>query len=101
MNPIPAPESSPDNIRRIYADGIEWEIYEQDTTRTPGATDSTSLIFSSPELVRRVWRYPADWLQLSDGDLLTLRGDVTRDFYGRDGETARRRDGDDGDDATR
>ena len=85
MNPFPVPESNPDNIRRIYADGIEWEIYEQDTTRTPGATHSSSLIFSSQDLVRRLWQYPANWLQLSDRALLTLCGDVARELGGREG----------------
>lgn len=85
MNPFPEPQRAPDDIRRIYSDGIEWEIYEQDTTRTPGATHPKSLIFSSQDLVRRVWQYPADWLQLSDGELLTLCGDVARELRGRDG----------------
>jgi len=85
VNPFPAPEGNADNIRRIYADGIEWEIYEQDTTRTPGATHSSSLIFSSQDLVRRLWQYPANWRQLSDHELLELCGDVARELRGRDG----------------
>jgi hypothetical protein len=85
VNSLPEPQRSPDDGRRIYADGIEWEIYEQDTTRTPGATHSSSLIFSSQDLVRRLWQYPANWLQLSDRELLTLCGEVGRELRGRDG----------------
>ena len=90
MNRFPVPESDPNNIRRIYADGVEWEVYEQDTSRTPGATHSSSLIFSSQDLVRRLWQYPANWLQLSDPDLLELCGDLSRDLRpGGGGEEAR------------
>jgi hypothetical protein len=85
VNPFSAPQSSPDNVRRIYADGVEWEIYEQDTTRTPGATHSSSLIFSSQDLVRRLWQYPENWVELSDGELLTLCGEILRAFRPPDG----------------
>ena len=90
MDPFPGPERSPDNIRRIFADGIEWEIYEQDATRVPGATHSSSLIFSSQDLVRRLWQYPENWPQLNDRELLALCGNVARELRrGDGGEEAR------------
>ncbi len=58
---------------RIFqdADGARWRVYEQafsDYDRRTG----TSLIFASEAAVRRVRDFPADWITLSDDELVDL-----------------------------
>jgi hypothetical protein len=52
-------------------DGVHWRVFEQafgDYDRRRGM----SLIFASDAAVRRVRDYPADWLYLSDEELIEL-----------------------------
>lgn len=51
-----------------------WHIHEADSTSTPGAVSSSSLICESPALVRRLWHFPGDWRALSDRAVLDLFG---------------------------
>jgi hypothetical protein len=56
----------------VDADGREWRIYERTMTDSfPGASRA-SLVFDSDGIVRRLWRYPASWSALPDGELLRL-----------------------------
>jgi hypothetical protein len=55
----------------LDAEGARWRVYEQafaDYDRRSGM----SLIFASESAVRRVRDYPADWMQLSDAELVAL-----------------------------
>ena len=65
--------SSDTSAERSFLDveGARWRVYEQafsDYDRRSGM----SLIFASESAVRRVRDYPADWMVLSDDDLLAL-----------------------------
>ena len=57
------------------AQGNEWVVREVDTPQ-PWARGDRCLIFSSPAVVRRVWRYPESWARLSSLDLLALLDDA-------------------------
>ena len=59
----------------MNAHGNEWFVREVETPQ-PWAHGVRCLIFSSPAIVRRVWRYPDGWVQLSPRDLLNLLGDT-------------------------
>lgn len=55
----------------IDADGAHWRVYELafgDYDRRSG----TSLIFNSDFAVRRVRTFPANWIELSDMQLMEL-----------------------------
>ena len=55
----------------VDAEGGRWRVFEQsfnDYDRRRGM----SLIFSSENAVRRVRDYPADWIDLSDAELVRL-----------------------------
>jgi len=55
----------------VDAEGSEWHVQEVETPQ-PWARGERCLIFSSPAVVRRVWRYPAGWAGLSSRALLEL-----------------------------
>jgi hypothetical protein len=59
----------------VDAQGNEWVIHEVSTPQA-WAHGARCLIFSSPAIVRRVWRYPEGWVRLSARDLLELLGDT-------------------------
>jgi hypothetical protein len=66
-----------DAASRVVMDarGNEWVIREVDTPQA-WARGHRCLIFSSPSVVRRVWRYPEGWVRLSPRELLDLLGDT-------------------------
>lgn len=71
-------ERSPRDVAtRLVMDplGNEWIVREVDTPQ-PWAHGDRCLIFSSPAIVRRVWRYPESWARLSSSELLALLGDT-------------------------
>ena len=51
---------------------VPWQVVERDSRRDPGRRGDTCLIFSSADVVRRVWHYPAAWRQLTDIELEAL-----------------------------
>ena len=57
------------------AHGNEWVVREVETPQA-WAHGDRCLIFSSPSIVRRIWRYPADWSRLSSRELLDLAEDT-------------------------
>lgn len=66
----PAGTGHTPNVRTVY-DGIHvWTVYEHtphyDRRGTP------TLVFDSPEVVRRVRCFPANWFALPDEDLAAL-----------------------------
>lgn len=80
-----APDSQPDSqaaaalpdrdgVRRVFDErtGDEWRVFERDATHIPGARGARCLFFDGEGIVRRVWRYPADWSTLPSASLLAL-----------------------------
>jgi len=63
--------STPPSRSFVDGDGVHWTVYEQafgDYDRR----SSSSLIFNSDFAVRRVRNYPANWLELSERELMEL-----------------------------
>ena len=54
------------------ATGRVWRVSEVDARRLPGARGPSCLLFDSPTMVRRVWRFPGDWGTLPDEALVAL-----------------------------
>jgi hypothetical protein len=66
-----ADNETPSSRTFLDVEGTQWRVYEQafgDYDRRSGM----SLIFASEAAVRRVRDFPADWMQLSDDELLAL-----------------------------
>jgi len=53
-------------------DGRRWTVVEQVGDRIPGARGATCLCFQAHDIFRRVWRFPANWRELSDAELAAL-----------------------------
>jgi len=51
---------------------VAWLVVERDARRDPGHRADRCLIFSSGDVVRRVWGYPAAWRQMTDAELEAL-----------------------------
>ena len=60
---------------RVVMDAIgnEWVVHEVETPQA-WARGVRCLIFSSPAIVRRVWRSPDSWARLTSRELLDLLG---------------------------
>ena len=58
--------------RGIVADGIQWDVLEIEIAERPWAHSGRCLLFVSPEVIRRVWGYPADWWQLPADELYAV-----------------------------
>jgi hypothetical protein len=62
-----------DSHERIVERGDHrWAVREVSANAVPGATAPRCLICESDDVVRRIWRYPDNWLSLSDEDLLRI-----------------------------
>lgn len=59
-------------MRDILGDGIHWHVHEANAAHVPGARRDRCLIFDSDGIVRRVWAYPSDWMNLTDDALWGL-----------------------------
>jgi len=59
-------------MRDIVGDGIQWHVHEANAAHVPGARRDRCLIFDSDGIVRRVWTYPSDWMNLTDDALWGL-----------------------------
>jgi hypothetical protein len=63
--------------RRYYGrDGTRWTVREVEAGGEAWAHAPRCLVFESEGAIRRVWRYPADWLGLSDAELDALSWQV-------------------------
>ena len=73
-NEHPVVESPGDegSALRIRVGGVIWRIYERDSAHVPGSLGPRCLIFEASMAVRRAWRYPPSWRQLSYDELVTL-----------------------------
>jgi hypothetical protein len=70
-----AADSSTDapQAERVFVDaeGLRWRVFEQ-AFSAYDRRSGTSLIFANDAAVRRVRTFPADWMLLSDAELVTL-----------------------------
>jgi len=53
----------------VTPEGTEWMVYE---FHHPTDIDSTTLVFESDSIVRRLRMFPSDWRELSDVKLAAL-----------------------------
>lgn len=63
--------STPPSRSFVDDDGARWTVYEQ-AFGEYDRRSSRSLIFNSDSAVRRVRNYPANWLELSERELMEL-----------------------------
>ena len=56
--------------RFVDAEGVHWRVFEHSAKADRRTTPT--LIFESTNVVRRVRTYPANWFELSDGELARL-----------------------------
>lgn len=70
----PMTESNDAKIaERIVQRGAdEWRVREVSALNVPGARGPRCLICESGDVVRRLWKYPADWQELDDDALWEL-----------------------------
>jgi hypothetical protein len=52
--------------------GVAWRVDEVSGDVVPAARGPACLVFHSDAAIRRVWRYPANWRQLTDDELTIL-----------------------------
>ena len=52
--------------------GRAWTVREMDAVHVPGARGRCSLIFDTVGHCFRIWQYPMDWRDLTNGELLAL-----------------------------
>jgi hypothetical protein len=58
---------------RIVEKGEErWTVREISAVTVPGASAPRCLICESNDVVRRIWHYPENWLELNDDDLMRV-----------------------------
>jgi hypothetical protein len=60
------------NERTLQRGNEQWTVREVDALRIPGALSASCLICETPEIVRRLWRYPTNWRSLTDDELWQL-----------------------------
>jgi hypothetical protein len=58
--------------------GREWRVFEWTAGDVSPAAGQASLIFDADGIVRRLWRYPDGWRELSDEALLALMDTSSR-----------------------
>lgn len=58
---------------RVVEKGEErWTVREISTDAVPGAAAPRCLICESDDVVRRIWRYPENWVDLTDDELMRI-----------------------------
>jgi len=55
--------------------GREWHVYERGSSAQSPLPGCRSLVFDTEGIVRRLWQYPAGWIDLPDEALLGLMDD--------------------------
>ncbi|MEP7086470.1 MAG: hypothetical protein ABI884_03970 [Gemmatimonadota bacterium] len=53
-------------------DGTRWRVREARAHDVPGAEAPACLIFDAGHVCRRVWHYPAEWIDLPEPSLLAI-----------------------------
>jgi hypothetical protein len=56
-------------LRTLTHEDAVWQVREVDARKIPGALGDRCLVFDSPEVIRRVWLFPANWWELDDDAL--------------------------------
>jgi hypothetical protein len=71
---MPHAVKAPPAHHRVVKDHQDtvWCITESSAHDVPGAMALYCLIFDSPSVCRRLWRYPSDWETLPDDAVLEL-----------------------------
>jgi len=64
--------SGGDPVDYTDATFVPWRVIERDARGDPGHRADHCLIFSSSDVVRRVWGYPSAWRQLTGAQLEAL-----------------------------
>ena len=59
-------------VNFVDKEHVPWTVTERDAHDVPGKRGIRCLIFASPDAVRRVWEYPADWRDLLTPSLIAL-----------------------------
>jgi hypothetical protein len=63
----------PHSPERVLDQGDHrWTVREVKADTVPGSSAPRCLICESDDIVRRIWRYPENWLGLSDDELLQI-----------------------------
>ena len=62
----------------VDALGREWQVYERGNSAQAPLPGRRSLVFDADGIVRRLWKYPQGWAELSDDALLGLMEDPAR-----------------------
>lgn len=57
------------DYRVVRHEDALWQVREVDSRMIPGALGDRCLLFESPEVVRRLWLFPANWWELDDDAL--------------------------------
>jgi hypothetical protein len=70
--PDPLASARHEEIAFIDGAGVYWRAYVRDARQDPGATGEECLIFTSSDVVRRVWTYPVQWAALTSDELVAL-----------------------------
>ena len=68
-----ASHSAPDGVRRsFHQDGRRWTVCEVEARHLPPGERRRCLIFECDAVVRRVYGYPVDWVELDATALWAL-----------------------------
>jgi hypothetical protein len=51
---------------------VTWIVYEIPGATVPGARGDTCLVFDGGTTLRRVWKFPRNWRELSATELFEL-----------------------------
>ena len=72
--PLPSPprELIGETRRWVLADGRPCTLVERPAPSAPWAKGATFLQFDCDQIARRIWRFPANWRELSDRELDAL-----------------------------
>ena len=56
----------------VGPDRVTWIVYEIPGATVPGARGDTCLVFDGGTTLRRVWKFPRNWRELSATELFEL-----------------------------
>jgi len=71
----PAQKQQLSRVRHFVADGCRWIVQEVDAPPFD-RRGGRHLVFDGESIMRRLRQFPADWFDLSDGDLYALSFDM-------------------------
>ena len=71
-HPVTPRAPTAEAVEFVDAQFVRWRVLERDARGDPGAPGPRCLIFACADVVRRVWRYPPEWRDLSAEALAAL-----------------------------